>query len=237
MNLAPSRQVGGVGFPSLPALWVTGSQPVTQAHSCCGGVLKGTTRLCRQDSCCRDVSFLFPCPRGIPGKHQIPLLSWLRPLKPEGIEMQTRRFSCRSADRWAFQPPKSSFHDAVGIIKPCCRWPMWASGWIRTEPGYWEGRRVSPLLGVTLLKGSGDPRPLGGQVSSLWLRWGLCASVPVCWRGSSGLQPAVKQLDGLFSERSASPSQKTQVPQSCCKESNVLLEEGLGSYWTVSIVG
>lgn len=230
MNMAHIRQVGGVGFPSLRSLLDTGSLRVTQAHSCCRSGLKGITGLCRQDSCCWDVSFLSPSAPGISGKHQIPLLSWLKPLRPEGIEMQTRRFSCRSAGRSAFQPRKapSMMHFIrPRTIKPCCRWPMWASGWIRTKPGYWEGREG--WEGVTSWgchPGERErwPRPLGGSSVSAVAAWGLCASLPVCSRGSAHLQPTVKQLDGLFSDGSAlSFTLKYHSLVAQVQESNLLL--------------
>lgn len=63
-------------------------------------------------------------------------------------------------------------------IKPCCRWPMWAPGWIRAKAGYWKRWEGVTSLGCHPGERERWPRPLGGgQVSPVWQ---LEDFVPVC---------------------------------------------------------
>lgn len=63
-------------------------------------------------------------------------ISWLNLFRPEGIDMQTRWFSYRSAERAFIQKSPGSIPDTFLCLShngPSCQWSMWASG--STEGG------------------------------------------------------------------------------------------------------
>lgn len=106
-------------------------------------------------------------------------ISWLKLFRPEGIDMQTRWFSYRSADQAFIQKALAPFlihfyrsHNDPPVNVPCerlapLRLHRSKHAWIRPNPDFGMDGQMSPLRIFTLqMKVTGDPS-WGGQVSSL----------------------------------------------------------------------
>lgn len=161
-------------------------------------------------------------------------ISWLKLFRPEGIDMQTGWFSCRSAERAFIQKalapfmihvcvaytmtPLSMVHVSVWLHWGCIGFKY---AWIRPKTGYRDGwANVTPSDLYT--PSESNWWPLAEEVkcphssSRGMAALGLTTSLPACLQGTAQVQSSMEQLEdrGMFSESAALTRQLHSIPQS-----------------------